>query len=79
MSEKGFMQTRCHSQSVTKLVRAPQLQQSASRVAEREGIHADTLSRPVRDEASQGSTASAEAKAGGRARRIHAHAATTSP
>jgi len=25
ISEKGFMQTRCHSQSVTKLVKAPQL------------------------------------------------------
>ena len=47
-SEEGFMQTRCHGQSVTKLVRALHgFSGSAGRVAEREGIHADTLPQPV--------------------------------
>jgi hypothetical protein len=49
LSEReGFMQTRCHGHSVTKLVRAPHgFSGSAGRVAEREGIHADTLPQPV--------------------------------
>jgi hypothetical protein len=39
---------RHHGQSVTKLVRAPHgFSGSAGRVAEREGIHADTLPQPV--------------------------------
>ena len=50
-----------HSQSMMKLVRAPHgFSGSVGRVAKREGVHVDTLPRPVRDEASQGSTASAE-------------------
>ena len=44
------------------------------RVAEREGIHADTLPRPLCDEASQRSTASAKRKQGGRAMQLDSRA-----
>jgi hypothetical protein len=51
---------------MTKLVRALHgFSGSAGRVAEREGVHIDTLLQLVRDEASQGSTASAKRKQGG--------------
>jgi hypothetical protein len=50
------------------------------RVAEREGIHADTVPRPVRDDASQGSTALVEAQAGWPSEKDSCkHAATASP
>jgi hypothetical protein len=69
------MQTRCHGHSVTKLVRALHgFSGSAGRVAEREGVHTDTLPRLVRDEASQGSTASAKRKQGGRATQLDSRA-----
>jgi hypothetical protein len=72
---EGFMQTRCHDHSVTKLVTAPHdFSGSAGRVAEREGIHADRQPHPVRDEASQGSTASAKRKQGGRATQLDSRA-----
>jgi hypothetical protein len=50
---EGFMQTRCHGQSVTKLVRALQLQRNAGRVAEREGFlqtrcHGQSVTKLVR-------------------------------
>ena len=64
-----------HGQSVAKLVRAPHgFSGSTGRVAEREGVHADTLPQPVRDETSQGSTASAKRRQGDRAMQLDSRA-----
>jgi hypothetical protein len=63
-SKKGFMQTQFHSQSVTMLVKALQLQWKHRQGGQARRIHANTLPQPVCDKASQGSIASAETQAG---------------
>jgi hypothetical protein len=67
---EGFMQTRCHGQSVTKLVRALQLQRKRRQGGRARRIPADTLPRPVRDEASQGSKLQRKRRQGGRAAQL---------